>query len=65
LDNLANLRELSFWSNQIKEIKGLENLTKLKGLNLQYNPIKVDEQQLAGKRAQEIVKYCQKKGKRD
>lgn len=65
LDNLTNLKGISFWSNQIEEIKRLEKLTNLQGLNLIHNPIKPEEEYLIARSAQEVVKYCQKKVKKN
>jgi len=64
LDSLYDLEWLDLYGNQIKTIKGLEQLTNLKRLSLRENPINEDELHLIKKDAQEVVKYCQEKEKR-
>ena len=38
LENLMQLTELDLFGNQLTDVKGLENLTQLKRLNLRSNP---------------------------
>jgi Leucine-rich repeat (LRR) protein len=65
LETLTNLKELSLWNNQIKEINGLESLANLQELNLRGNLLRGYERELIARDAQEIVSYCQEKAKKD
>ncbi|MFX1519835.1 MAG: leucine-rich repeat domain-containing protein, partial [Promethearchaeota archaeon] len=65
LKNLTNLKELDLSYNEISEINGLGYLTNLQKLSLSGNPIKEDERHLLKKNAQEVVKYCHKKAKKN
>jgi Leucine-rich repeat (LRR) protein len=67
LDKLRNLQVIDLNGNQVEEVKGLEKLTNLKIINLQGNPIRSDEKDMIGtglENAQEVVRYCQEKVKR-
>ena len=61
MDQLANLEELLLSQNQIREIKGLENLEKLQMILLRDNPITEEEKKLLSQGAQKTVRYCQEK----
>ena len=59
----SNLEELLLSQNQIREIKGLENLEKLQRILLRDNPIKEEEKDLLSQEVQKLVAHCQEKMK--
>jgi len=64
ITDITNLEELLLSQNQIREIKGLENLRTLQMILLIENPIKEEEKGLIFQKALNLVKYCQEKLKR-
>lgn len=65
LENLTQLEMLKLDNNEIKEIKGLGNLTNLQKITLHNNLIRLPESRLIRLSAQEVVKYCQDKARKE
>lgn len=65
LEKLTQLEILKLNNNEITEIKGLEHLTNLQKIKLHDNPIRRAEYHLIKQSAQEVVKYCQDKARKE
>ena len=61
ITDITNLEELLLSQNQIRELKGLENLRKLQMILLRENPIKEEEKDLIFQKAQNLVNYLTRK----